>query len=56
VQVWALPAFAIAARAQGMKVALVEIDPVLCALARHNARLNRLEDRVTVFGCRCGEH
>ena len=43
-------AFAIAARAQGMKVTLVEIDPVLCALARHNARLNRLEDRVTVFG------
>ena len=43
-------AFAIAARAQGMKVTLVEIDPVLCALARHNARLNRLDDRVTVFG------
>jgi tRNA1(Val) A37 N6-methylase TrmN6 len=42
-------AFAIAARAPGMKVALVEIDPALCALARHNARLNRLEDRVTVF-------
>ena len=42
-------AFAIAARAPGMKVALVEIDPMLCALARHNARLNKLEDRVTVF-------
>jgi tRNA1(Val) A37 N6-methylase TrmN6 len=42
-------AFAIAARAPGMKVTLVEIDPSLCALARHNARLNRLEDRVTVF-------
>ena len=42
--------FAIAARAPGMKVVLVEIDPALCALARHNARLNRLEDRVTVVG------
>ena len=30
-------------------MSLVEIDPVLCALARHNARLNRLEDRVSVF-------
>ena len=43
-------AFAIAARAQGMKVTLVEIDPALCALAKHNARLNRLEDRVAVIG------
>ena len=42
-------AFAIAARAPGMKVTLVEIDPVLCALAKHNARLNQLEDRVTVI-------
>lgn len=42
-------AFAIAARAPGLKVTLVEVDPVLCALARHNARLNRLEDRVRVF-------
>lgn len=42
-------AFAIAARAPGMRVTLVEIDPVLCALARHNARLNQLEDRVTVL-------
>ena len=43
-------AFAIAARVPGMKVTLVEIDPALCALAKHNARLNGLEDRVTVFG------
>jgi tRNA1(Val) A37 N6-methylase TrmN6 len=43
-------AFAIAARVLGMKVTLVEIDPALCALAKHNARLNRLEDRVTVIG------
>jgi tRNA1(Val) A37 N6-methylase TrmN6 len=42
-------AFAIAARAPGTKVMLVEIDPALCALARHNARLNRLEEHVTVF-------
>lgn len=42
--------FAIATRAAGMKVTLVEIDPVLCALARHNARLNGLESRVTVLG------
>src|SRR5262250_212094 len=42
-------AFAVAARVPGLKLTLVEIDPVLCALARHNARLNRLEDRVSVF-------
>jgi tRNA1(Val) A37 N6-methylase TrmN6 len=41
--------FAIAARAPGLKVTLIEIDPALCALARHNARLNRLDDRVTVL-------
>lgn len=40
--------FAIAARAPGIKVTLVEIDPVLCALARHNARLNKLDDRVAI--------
>jgi tRNA1(Val) A37 N6-methylase TrmN6 len=43
-------AFAIATRVPGMKVTLVEIDPALCALAKHNARLNRLEDRVAVIG------
>jgi tRNA1(Val) A37 N6-methylase TrmN6 len=42
-------AFAIATRVPGMKVTLVEIDPALCALAKHNARLNGLEDRVTVI-------
>jgi tRNA1(Val) A37 N6-methylase TrmN6 len=42
--------FVIATRAPGMKVTLVEIDPTLCALARHNARLNGLEKRVTVLG------
>jgi tRNA1(Val) A37 N6-methylase TrmN6 len=42
-------AFAIAARTPEIKVTLVEIDAALCALARHNARLNRLEDRVTVL-------
>ena len=42
-------AFAVAARVPGLKLTLVEIDPVLCALARHNARLNRLEDRISVF-------
>ncbi|HET7804447.1 MAG TPA: methyltransferase [Pseudolabrys sp.] len=41
-------AFAIAGRVPGLKVTLVEIDPALCALARHNARLNKLEDRVRV--------
>src|SRR5262245_24769505 len=48
-------AFAIAARAPGLKVTLVEVDPALCALARHNARLNRLEDRVRVFDARSEE-
>jgi len=43
-------AFAIATRVPGMKVTLVEIDPALCALAKHNVRLNRLEDRVAVIG------
>jgi tRNA1(Val) A37 N6-methylase TrmN6 len=42
-------AFAIATRVPALKVTLVEVDPALCALARHNARLNRLEDRVSVF-------
>src|SRR5262245_47186655 len=42
--------FALATRLPGMKVTLVEIDPTLCALARHNARLNGLENRITVLG------
>jgi len=39
---------ALAARVPGLKVTLVEIDAILCALAGHNARLNRLDDRVNV--------
>jgi tRNA1(Val) A37 N6-methylase TrmN6 len=37
---------ALAVRVAGLNVALVEIDPELCALAADNARLNRLDDRV----------
>src|SRR4026207_1118977 len=43
-------ASASAARARGRRGLVVGIDPALCAWARHNARLNRLEDRVTVVG------
>jgi tRNA1(Val) A37 N6-methylase TrmN6 len=39
---------ALAARVRGLKVALVEIDPHLCALAAENIALNRLEGRVRV--------
>jgi len=37
---------ALAVRVGGLKVALVEIDEMLCALAAENARLNKLDDRV----------
>jgi len=40
---------ALAARVGGLKVTLVEINEVLCALAADNARLNRLDDRVRVL-------
>jgi len=40
---------ALAARVGGLKVTLVEIDEVLCALAADNARLNRLDERVRVL-------
>ena len=40
---------ALAVRVPGLKVALVEIDVALCALAVANARLNRLDDRVSVL-------
>ena len=40
---------ALASRVGGLKVALVEIDPALCALAADNARLNRLDERVRVI-------
>src|SRR5665647_2973818 len=36
---------ALARRVEGLKVALVEIDPQLGALAADNARINRLDDR-----------
>ena len=41
-------AFALAARIPGLKLSLVEIDPVLCQLALANARINNLDDRVRV--------
>ena len=42
---------ALAARVAGLKLALVEIDAGLCALAADNARLNRLDDRTVVLAC-----
>ena len=42
---------ALAARVPGLKLALVEIDAGLCALASDNARLNRLDDRTVVLAC-----
>jgi tRNA1(Val) A37 N6-methylase TrmN6 len=39
----------LAARVPGLKVALVEIDAELCALAEDNTRLNRLDNRVRAF-------
>jgi len=39
---------ALAARVQDLKVTLVEIDAALCALARDNARLNGLGERIDV--------
>ena len=40
---------ALAARVEGLKVTLVEIDPALCQLAVENARLNGLEMRVSAL-------
>jgi tRNA1(Val) A37 N6-methylase TrmN6 len=40
---------ALAARARGLDVTLVEIDEALCPLAADNARRNRLDDRVRVL-------
>ena len=40
---------ALAARIDGLRMTLVEIDRELGALAADNARLNRLDDRVTVL-------
>ncbi len=42
---------ALAARVAGLKVTLVEIDAALCPLAADNARLNKLDDRVSVLAC-----
>jgi tRNA1(Val) A37 N6-methylase TrmN6 len=42
---------ALGARVSGLKLALVEIDAGLCALAADNARLNRLDDRTVVLAC-----
>src|SRR5215471_7994070 len=42
---------ALAVRVPGLRLALVEIDPELCALAAGNARLNRLDDRTMVLAC-----
>ena len=46
---------ALAARVPGLKLALVEIDAGLCALASDNARLNRLDDRVVVLASDVGD-
>ena len=40
---------AVASRNPGMRLTLVEIDPVLCALARENVELNRFADRITIL-------
>lgn len=40
---------ALALRITGLKITLVEIDAALCALAAHNAHVNRLDDRVAVL-------
>jgi tRNA1(Val) A37 N6-methylase TrmN6 len=40
---------ALARRVPGLKVVLVEIDPALTWLASENARLNRLDDRVSAL-------
>lgn len=40
---------ALAARIPELKVTLIEIDPALCGLAAENARLNRLDHRVTAI-------
>ncbi|MCW5692379.1 MAG: methyltransferase [Pseudolabrys sp.] len=42
---------ALAARVPGIDVTLIEIDPMLCALAVENAARNGLADRVRVLAC-----
>jgi tRNA1(Val) A37 N6-methylase TrmN6 len=46
---------ALAARVAGLAVTLVEIDSVLCELAAVNARLNKMDDRVSVVACDAGD-
>ena len=46
---------ALAARVAGLKVALVEIDEALCALASENARLNAMEERVRAILADAGD-
>jgi tRNA1(Val) A37 N6-methylase TrmN6 len=45
---------ALAVQSAGLRVTLIEIDAALCALAADNARLNGLDDRVTVVGADAG--
>lgn len=40
---------AYAARCPGVRVTLVEIDPVLCAMAKENVRINRVGERFRVL-------
>lgn len=42
-------ALAYAVRCPGVRVTLVEIDPVLCALAKENVRINRVGERFRVL-------
>jgi tRNA1(Val) A37 N6-methylase TrmN6 len=46
---------ALAARVAGLKVALVEIDKALCALAAENARLNAMDERVWAISADAGD-
>jgi tRNA1(Val) A37 N6-methylase TrmN6 len=46
---------ALAARVTGAAVTLVEIDDTLCELAAFNARLNRMDDRVSAVACDAGD-
>jgi tRNA1(Val) A37 N6-methylase TrmN6 len=46
---------ALARRAEALRVSLVEIDPGLCTLAAHNARLNGLDGRIATLCADAGE-
>ncbi len=45
---------ALAARVPGLTMTLVEIDPVLRELAAVNARLNKMDERVSAIACDVG--